>query len=612
MGPGTGRALFSTELGTRPPRNVPGPPFPPVIVRSDELKGVIDAGRFWQQKFRWFCLSIFPDCGWTIDDLWDPEDIHLDGPEHYRKVLDFISRETAYNARLYAQEWSHKYPERTATIVGAASLTDIYDPANPLAIVDKIFVHGESNDVPRGFLWHVAQVMRTTMLDLRKAQNQAKAYGNPVALPPTPTDGSAAEKSAKLSEGSTVPVVVEGSSAQSGGSSKSKSKTNRKQSRSRPPKQSEPLVSSDTSAAQTPAITMQSPTVASRQGPAAIPAFYNQPPGTVAMGFAAPAAPPGFLNPSAPFRSLDPVPYHQQMPAEAWFENRSRGPSMNYSEAPPSIPFNGIHPAHNYPFTLEMGQPQVGPFNPMQPPFVQGPHASSLPASGVQPYNSNMVPPNRFPPQSPYVPGSPMAGGYIQQPPDNRGVRGMAIGDMTNNPYYACSTSGHSTGQQQQPYSRRSSLYDHGCLYDPYNGTNPAFNEHNNARKTGRSALVEQSDRPRKASVPEIGSGSNSQATNRPDNYYATSGRYASYGNSRPHRESDPLITEDQLTGCDATWIGPENKTVNELFVNVLPPDADRLEVQHMFVQHTNTKPVNVNIRHPSSSKHAHAFITYV
>lgn len=157
--------MFSTDLGRRAPRKLRGPPYTPVIVRSDIVQGVVFAAGVWRSKYPYQYLCIFPQANWQIDDLWDEEDIHLDTEPFCKEVLQFIQRDNYVRAQKYAQDWSKMQADRLATVGG--DMTDFYDKNNPLSIVPKIFVNEEVRDYPPIFLWHVAHIMRTALLAVK-------------------------------------------------------------------------------------------------------------------------------------------------------------------------------------------------------------------------------------------------------------------------------------------------------------------------------------------------------------------------------------------------------------------------------------------------------------
>jgi hypothetical protein len=157
--------MFSTDLGKRAPRKLQGPPYAPVIVRSDKVQGVVVAAHLWLKKYPLQYLCIFPDSGWQISDLWDEHDIHIETELFCKEVLKFIERDNYVCAKNYAQGWSKLHPERLGIVGG--DLTELYDKNDSLSIVEKIFVNGEEQDFPRTFLWNVAHIMRTAMLEVK-------------------------------------------------------------------------------------------------------------------------------------------------------------------------------------------------------------------------------------------------------------------------------------------------------------------------------------------------------------------------------------------------------------------------------------------------------------
>jgi hypothetical protein len=161
----TGSAIFSTGLGKRKPRKLQGPPYAPVIVRSNRVQDVLAAAGFWLNKYPQQYLCIFPQAGWQIGDLWDEEDIHIETAPFCEEVLQFIGRDVYVRAKKYAQHWSRMHPERLNVVGG--DLTNVYDKTNPLSIVDVIFVNGEQQNWPSIFLWHVAHTMRAAMLEVK-------------------------------------------------------------------------------------------------------------------------------------------------------------------------------------------------------------------------------------------------------------------------------------------------------------------------------------------------------------------------------------------------------------------------------------------------------------
>lgn len=178
----SGSAMFSTELGNRAPRSLPaGPPFPPIVVHSNNMQGVARTAAMWRHKYCSYSLCIFPGCGWTIGDLWDDVDIHVDTSAFCQEVLKFIARENYRLASIYAQEWSQTHKDRLSLIGG--DMRELYDTEDHLAIVNKIFVDNETKDYPRTFLWHALHIIRTNMIMMRKTEVAMTVADNAQALP---------------------------------------------------------------------------------------------------------------------------------------------------------------------------------------------------------------------------------------------------------------------------------------------------------------------------------------------------------------------------------------------------------------------------------------------
>lgn len=157
-------------------------------------------------------MSIFPDCNWVIEDFWDAVDIHVDTAEHLKEVLKFILNDNVYCARKCAKEFSEVHPE-ALKVIGGSDLTGIYEASNPLAIVDKIFVYGETKRFPRQFLWHVAHIIRITMGSMRRAAVGDDNPPAPVSPASVPTTAVAVAKTRAPAPKVDGPLVVNGSSA---------------------------------------------------------------------------------------------------------------------------------------------------------------------------------------------------------------------------------------------------------------------------------------------------------------------------------------------------------------------------------------------------------------
>ncbi|KAH8730597.1 hypothetical protein GQ44DRAFT_823310 [Phaeosphaeriaceae sp. PMI808] len=599
----SGRALFSTALGSRPPRYVRGPPFPLNIVRGNGVLGVIEAAKFWRNKFPYHTWCIFPDSGWVIEDFWDEEDIYVDSPEHYRAVLKFISQDNFWCAKKYAEDWSRKYPEQVTKTVGLENMGIIYDPANPGAIVDKIFIHGEIEEKPRQFLWHVAHIMRSALLAVRVEQKHAKVTEDKLK---STTEGhqlqdtaqavtarSPNESSVTVSAQTSTPVV-----------------------RSTPsstvadpvPPSVVPLVPSKHHSS--PPHTQQAPSFGSSQPDA----HSGQP-----MGHAMSSMPahtiispsmnaPGLQNPkSTPGHSNSTIQHMHTGSSE----NLPRRYSSNSASRAPSGNMTGLHAPHLNPGSMTMGQPAMGFPHPIHP-FAQGFPPMSSSTYPVQPYHQGLVNQGMMGSQAMHSPNPPMALGYIQPTPNIRGTRGISIGDMTNSPYYTNNIPPHNMSSHQHP-NRQNSLHGngYGSLFDPYNGARPTFNDSHVSRKPGRMSSADQSGRLRKLPAGDIRPRNGSHGADRSDAGPANSYRYQDHRPAKLYMVDDTDITSDKIRGCNHTWIGPENADVNELFVGDLPEDIQKEEIHDMFVRDMGIVPSEVTVKFKPQAVRRHAFVQF-
>jgi hypothetical protein len=169
-------AWLSTDLGTRPPRPAPSPPFAPPVVYSDPIAAVVHTSHFWRKKYPRTVMAIFPGCGWTIEDFWDPEDIHIYGADHCREVLKFTGQYNVVLIRHFAWEWSLKHPERLTNYVGRITMEELYDETRPETVVERVFTDGERHEYPPQFLYHALNLMRYAMV-------KAMAKDEPVPEP---------------------------------------------------------------------------------------------------------------------------------------------------------------------------------------------------------------------------------------------------------------------------------------------------------------------------------------------------------------------------------------------------------------------------------------------
>jgi hypothetical protein len=585
--PGLGLALFSTELGTRPQRSAPLPPFAPPIARSDPVQAVVDTALFWRLKFYRASCAVFPLIGWNIEDLWDAEDIHIYDEDHCREVLKFLSQDNLNCARRFAQEWAQANREQVIKIL-ARDWSDVFDLANPWSLLDKLFVNGESNAWPPQFLWHAAYIMRISIEE--ELAKQQLAAAPPAVQQPV----SAATKT----------VRAEPSTA------RAPRKSNRKQHRSRPRNLTALEESSPATAQHMPASFVPRPLPNNQliappivpggrrppsYGPPQPDPHYGQQIGHVMGGI--PPNPMGSPSMSGEFvRNPKTRPYNHNMPPGMYRENF---PHMTQGAYPPRSSSNTMHSPHLDPAVMAMGQAVIPHPHPMQPlGYPQGYQQSSPSLYPAQPHHPGFG--RHGPHQQQAYMSNPMAAGYVQQGPNDRGARGPSFGDRTNMPYNVNKIPSHNADPRRP--GRQNSSYSSGshALYDPYNGTRPEFNDPNAGRKSSRGGFMDQPGRARKPSAPDnrprIGSCSTSLA-DAPGN---------GSRNAKGWVQDDPAIINDSQRGCHARWIGPENHTVNELYVGHLPDNCQEEEIKDMFVREIDIMPVRANIVEPARQ---HAFV---
>jgi hypothetical protein len=184
----------------------------------------------------------------------------------------------------------------------------------------------------------------------------------------------------------------------------------------------------------------------------------------------------------------------------------------------------------------------------------------------------------------------------------------MSIGDMTNNPYYANNAYTHNTDTRQQMNRRNSFFSGNGALYDPYNGTRPAFNDINASRKYGRGNYADQFGRPRKFSSQDSRPRTGSYEVDRSDVHTGNGKKHSEFRSGKAHMVDILSIVNNYQTGCHQNWIGPENHDVNELFVSDLPVDIRPDEIKAMFLQEICIEPCNVTVKYNTSNGRPHAF----
>lgn len=241
-------------------------------------------------------------------------------------------------------------------------------------------------------------------------------------------------------------------------------------------------------------------------------------------------------------------------------------------------------------------------------------YEQNLMASGVVPSQSlhhgilhlGMVPLHTI--QTPSI-----AHGYARQLSGSQGPLHAAPMADTTNMHYPPNMPPQNIDPRHAGDRRYSQQHSSGALYDPYEGGNPAFKAagYSNSKKNNQNSFQGSNGRQRKTSFP----GSRpyyTQYTNNGSGLPQPSGHR--YPGSKGYREDDLAIVQDREHGCHIDWIGPQNITVDELFVKDLPGNIQDTELEALFHDGIGVKPTSVNIGIPFHTQHnlqtrKHAFV---
>jgi hypothetical protein len=583
--PGVRQAFFSTGLGARAPREL-GPIRMPVLARSSSgPEAVVAAAKYWMTKYKDQCLCILPNQGWVVEDLWDAEDIHMEGKRFCEEILNYISRSSYWTAKQFADDWAKAHPGRV-DFGGALPLGSVYDLNDPLPVVDQIFIFNELVDFPRPFLWHVAFLLISTWHALSSVSHDHfdVNLGQQIWDPP---GGKAAEPVQTATEADRKPR-----------------KTNRKQSRSRPKKLTTSTDSSSAADAKVPIREPPAPVMPPAQSNMrsgshrAMPQIAPQAAGhhiplrggdmgaMAGHSMLSPNMHPQALNVPKANRNMGSASYNQP---HGWVDNRV-GPGSYSRQASGS----SMHSPQFIPASMAVPQPMPMVPGPPMLQYAQGPPMLPVHGYPVQHYQPG-------PMQTP-----PMAPAYLHQPHGPH-----AMGDMTNNMHYP-NNMGVQYADPRAPMPRRTSYQNPNVLYDPYNGANPNFRKtsgyNGGGKKGGSGTFAVQPGQGRKMSG---GRGPyNNSNTEHAVNVPTNGGRYNDFNYQKRFQEDDLSITGNSLAGCAHTWIGAENSTVTELWIGNLPLDVREDEIILLFQQNVGVTPITVSIRNTAANKPCHAFAT--
>jgi hypothetical protein len=616
--PSTGAAILSTENGRRPTREPPGPPYPPVIVRSNKVIGVVQYANYWRNKYGKLYHSFFTNSGWIIADLWDNADIHLESPGFLEEVLLFITRDNEFRARKYAFEWSQAHRDKLDTIGG--DMTQVYDHNNPMAIVDKVFTDGETRDYPHLFLWHVVRHMRQSMSITVEKQQAMKAAanahgmvktdsgtaGNMALGPPSTVNACAITTQTKQPQSVTSPDV-------------------------KPRKTSHDDYDPQTLWLTEYTVPLQAAKSFEPSGYASImsssPRFNGPPPQGPSFGSSqlvrgyssqsngypmgqhtapTPLYPNGQLrNPrNRPARSSS-NPYSVQPQPHGWADNVGIAHGQHMRQPSGPVPSGQ---AQQFFQPMLMGPGVVAPNH--MPQFSHQGSMVSPQMHHVHLRHSPMLQQNIVPPQPVvYVP-YPTDSAFHKSGLGGSDQYGIPFGEMTNNVHYPPPRGPDS----RVPMPRRPSYSSKPSgLYNPYGTERPdkagfaMIPLQSNVRKTHHNSFSNHQARNRKYSASFGSQPFEREGNTKPSGHYGD-GTYIRYTYTHPNK----AIVDDMEAGCSHDRIGPKNKTVTELHVGNLPVGIAKEELGNFFQQRGKVTPTEVILKSGSSVNHfTHAFVHF-
>ncbi|KAB2103305.1 hypothetical protein AG0111_0g8361 [Alternaria gaisen] len=584
FGPGAGQAFFSTGLGARAPRSL-GDNCPPVIARSVQDPAVVaQAASYWQVKYKSQCLCILPSQGWTVEDLWDAEDIHVEDRKFCEEVLTFISRSTYYWVDRFARDWARAHPDRVDFT--GLEMGNVYNTNDSLDIIDKIFIFGEPIDFPRVFLWHVAYILVGTWIEMNKAMDATLR----TSLIPQAHAGEQ-----KIASGETKPSSV------------LPNMSDRKKTKSSSAVEKLHLATTMASGAPDPPDTRLLPQRIPSQGP--IPPGSHS--GLMRGGNAGIVMGSPRVSPNLYVPPLVVPKTNRNMGSgtcgqpNGWIENNNRTTYGAYPRQPSVTVPSMQSPSFLSP-QMAMGQQIPHPMIPGLPPYVQ----MAPIGYGFQQPDLGVMSRAHINYQQGMMQNQPMNPAFPHHP----NGQNISVGDMTNNMYHTNSM----MYQYQDPHApmpRRASQRNAQDLFDPYSGNNPKFNGapgyNSGPRKGGNNSFVPQPGRGRK--VSNMGGRDAYSRSNADLSAKGPPGgpRNLDFNARRRLSEDDPTITGDSVSGCGHTWIGPKNLTVNELWIGDLPPDAREDEIIQLFKQTVDVTATAISLRSRLPQNGTHAFATF-
>ncbi|KAF1949223.1 hypothetical protein CC80DRAFT_279064 [Byssothecium circinans] len=585
--PRSGAAIFSTDDGRMPARPLEGPILPPQIAHGgDYVFSVVLYAHMWRNKYPHYYHRFFPDKDWSIHDLWDPLEIHLQSTGFVEETLGFITRDNMFRVNQYASQWARQHPEKLDMIGG--SLEGLYDIDNPLAIVDKFFTDGETSEYPPEFLWHVGQSMRVCMKavsdQMKKNDTNIDEANNVQQSGPSAMSASRPRKPAcAFLDGLVQMLTYCTDEAHT----------------------SPPMVPAATSSQvlHPPAGVTSLPTHVMPFEPMRPFNSYPNQPGRLPFGDPIPA----------PISMAPPHPNGQLRNPKNRFNRQDSG-SAAYSHHPQGY---GWGDNVRIPSDQSMRQPSGATMHrqptrhPSNMSAAPGFMNNMSPMGSPNMYHSQIVPPHMIPhgiiPPQPTQFGPPlMEPPYPMYGPNGPVPRVMPFGDMTNGMQHPLGR-----GMEQRGIvERRGSMASNPAsrLFDPF-GDRPEqskrFTQIPNIRKGGRNSFSGSSNRPRKYSNGRYGSNN----YDRDDGPRSSSGYYSerpSFGYG-PANES---VVNDKESGCDAQSIAPKNESVRKLYVTNLPNNVSEPELLAVFQAKAGVSRVEMKMN-PGMDYFTHAFVFF-
>jgi hypothetical protein len=569
--------MFSTGLGARPQRKLLGPSNVPVIVRGGNMiADVAVAADFWRHKYPHQYFSIFPGSGLKINDLWDEHDIHLETENFCKHVLRFIEGDNATRAHKYSREYVHLHPERLSTI--GSDMTTLYDKGDPISVVDKIFVNNEKQTFPPIFLWHTAHHIRTAMLAVKGIKLPNKVLVSEISM--GIQNNLLVQSDPHAPKAGAMPTATANASIDSKKTHNLTSELTQKAAVSNPvfpqhPNRPVPPPHGHTTEFMTNVIHPE------YRGHRRLLSAHQ----TRVMN-TAPLRVPKTRSGRPPSGTYSSIP-----PQGSYIENTPRMTSghgfpqhTGSSSLMQSPRYAQSRMAMNHPMAI------VPPGVPMT--YEQA-HMMSAGMMAGQVPSPTVMHPGMMPPQA--MQNSPMAHGFPRNTsnPQNISYGVPPMGDVTNMPF-AIGSNPHNFDVRRPSNRRLSQPHTNAnALYDPYDGSNPAF------RSTGYTSgrkYSQAGSRPHKASYPGDRPNYGQYTADRSVSFQGGPNYGGHFAGTKPPFEADPAITADREHGCNHDWIGPSNNTVDEIYVNNLPEDIRKADLHNLFLEKIGVEPTTICI----------------